>query len=111
MILQRTDQLVTVRLPRRWFLGRRVELVVKKAEGFLAAEGVAGKQRTVPGREIDLDVHPVRRSSLYERCPQPIVDVRVRDVADDVAAPVYTLVEVRERLLNPLRTKQFNSHE
>lgn len=101
-----TDQLVTVGLPWRRLLGGGVELVVEQTESFLAAARGSREQRAVTDREFDFYVHAVRRTSLDERRPQPIVHVVVRDVADNVAPPIDAPVEVRERLFHPLQSSQ-----
>ena len=72
--------------------------------GFFATERVSWEQGAVASREFDLYVHAVRRSPLYERGPQPIVHVVVRDVADNVTPPIDALVEVGERLFHPLQS-------
>lgn len=97
-----TNKFVTIRLPRGWLLGGGVKLVVEQTKGLLTAESVPGKQRTVASREIDFYIHAVRRTSLYERRPQPIVYVGVRYVAHNITPPIDALVEVCKRLLHPL---------
>lgn len=94
---------VTVSLPRRRFFRGSVELVIEEAECLATTVGRAREEGTVAGRELDLDVYPVGRAPLDEGRPQPIVDVPVRDIAHHVAPPVDALLEIRERLLDPLQ--------
>lgn len=98
-----TDEFVALWFPRWRFARRGVELVVEQREGLLARQSVAGEQRAVPDRELDLDVDAVSDASLDERRPQPVVDVVVGHVANHVGPPVYALLEVRIALLYPLK--------
>ena len=50
---------------------------------------------------IHLYINPIRFPPLNEGRPEPVVDIWVADVADNVAPPVDPLVKVREALLNP----------
>ena len=52
-------------------------------------------------KNIYLYIDPICLSPLDEGRPQPIVDIWVADVADNIAPPVDPLVEVGEALLNP----------
>ena len=50
---------------------------------------------------IYLNINPIRFSSLNEGRPQPVVDIWVANVANNVAPPVDPLVKVGETFLNP----------
>ena len=50
---------------------------------------------------VYLYINPIRFSSLNEGRPQPVVDIWVANVANNVAPPVDPLVKVREAFLNP----------
>ena len=52
-------------------------------------------------KKIYLYIDPICLSPLDEGRPQPIVDIWVADVTDNVAPPVDPLVKVGEALLNP----------
>lgn len=75
---------------------------------ILTREGGAGEERAVPHGELDLDVHAVGGAALDEGRPQPVVHVVVGDVAHHVRPPVDAILELREALLNPLRTETEN---
>ena len=100
------DEFVRVGLPRRRLPRGGVELVVEEAEGFLARERRAGEERAVAHRELDFDVDAVGLTALDERRPQPVVDVVVGNVADDVRAPVDALLEVGEAFFHPLQINE-----
>ena len=57
------------------------------------------QEKTIPF--IYLYINPICLPPLNKGGPQPIVDIWVANVADDVAPPVYPLVKVCEALLNP----------
>ena len=50
---------------------------------------------------IYLNINPIRFSSLNEGRPQPVVDIWVANVANNVAPPVDPLVKVGETFFNP----------
>ena len=50
---------------------------------------------------IHLYVNSVSLSPLDKRRPQPVVNIGIADIADDIAPPVDPLVEIGEALLNP----------
>jgi hypothetical protein len=105
------DELVALGLPRRWLARLCIELVKEQAERLLAAQRVARKERAVANGEVDLDVESVGGTAIDERRPQPVVDVRISDIADDVAAPVDALAVIGERLLNPLHASERKERE
>ena len=88
------DQLVRLGLPRRRLPGGRVELVVEQGEGFFALNGISGEEITIPERELDLDVKPISVTPGDEGGPQPVVDVVVADVADNVRSPIDTFLKI-----------------
>ena len=50
---------------------------------------------------VYLYINPIRLSPLNEGRPQPVVDIWVANVANNVAPPVDPLVKVGETFLNP----------
>ena len=95
------DQFVRLGLPGRRLARGGVKLEEEERESLLALDGGAGEEITVAETELDLDVDSVRLPPLDERSPQPVVDVRVPDVADHVRPPVDPLVEVCKALFHP----------
>jgi len=103
-----TNEFITIWLPRRWFLGGSIELIIEQTKGLLAAESIPGEQRTIADCEFDFYVHAIRRTSLHERRPQPIVHIVVRYIAHHVTPPIDALVEVCEGFLHPLQSRKNN---
>ena len=95
---------VALGFPRRWLFGGRVEFIVEQTEGFPAAVGGAREERTVTSCELDFNVYPIRRTSLDERRPQPIVNVLVGDIAYHVTSPIDTLIKICKRFFDPLQS-------
>ena len=50
---------------------------------------------------IHLYVNSVSLPPLDKRRPQPVVNIGIADIADNVAPPVDPLIEISEALLNP----------
>ena len=50
---------------------------------------------------IHLYVNSVSLPPLDKRRPQPVVNIGIADIADNIAPPVDPLVEIGEALLNP----------
>lgn len=109
--MNHTNLFVTLGFPRRWLFGGRVEFIVEQTEGFPAAVGGARKEGTVTSRELDFNVYPIRRTSLDERRPQPIVNVLVSDIAYHITPPIDALIKICKRFLDPLKqTKKNPTH-
>lgn len=100
------DQFVGFCFPWGWFTGGGVEFVVEEAEGLLAGERVAWEEAAVTDGELDLDVDAVGFAALDEGHPEPVVDVVVGHVADDVRTPVDAFLEVCEGFFHPLERKK-----
>ncbi len=60
------------------------------------------KEIAVPHAELDLDVDAIGIVPFNERRPQPVVDIIVGDIANDVRSPVDALLKVGEALFDPL---------
>lgn len=75
---------------------------------LLTRKGSSREQRAVSHGELDLDVHPVGRASLYEGRPEPVVDGGVVNVTHHVRPPVDALFETSEAFLYPLQEININ---
>jgi len=49
---------------------------------------------------------PVCISTRDKRCPEPVIDIIIADIADNVRAPIDALLEICEGLFNPSRRQR-----